>query len=231
MQDKELKHEFELERVILFSDAVFAIIITIMILDVKLPEGLKHADAEKIREAFKELTPKLFAYLASFGLIGVFWTRHLKIFKNLRDYDMTLIAANLFFLFIISLFPFAISTITSGLTLNNYWTVDIYLGIIFTGLFAQALIISHIVKNKHKLSFKPDTVEEALKWKAMRVNYYLYPIAVISLIIFNILQIQPIFILYTLAIYALFIRIMSNRYYPINKKVKAKVEGSCTTNC
>ncbi|MEO6522333.1 MAG: TMEM175 family protein [Mucilaginibacter sp.] len=224
MEDKELKHEFELERVILFSDAVFAIIITIMILDVKLPEGLKHASADEIKHAFKELMPKLFAYMASFGLIGVFWTRHLKIFKNLRDYDMKLVAGNLFFLFVISLFPFAISTITSGLTLNNYWTVDIYLGIILTGIFAQTIIIGHIVKHKEKLSFNPEAIEDILKWKAMKYNYFIYPLAMITLIVLTIIQVEPTFIMYTLVVYALAIRVISNKYYPVKKKLKLKEE-------
>jgi len=224
MEDKELKKEFELERVILFSDAVFAIIITIMILDVKLPEGLKHSSADEVKHAFKELLPKLIAYLASFGLIGVFWTRHLKIFKNLKDYDLTLIAGNLFFLFVISLFPFAISTITSGLGLNSYWTVDIYLGIILTGVFAQSIIIGHIVKHKHRLSFNPGTIEDLLKWKAMRFNYLIYPLAMITLVILTITEVAPVIIMYTLVAYALTIRFISNKYYPVKKKLKPKTE-------
>ena len=43
--ENEIKKEFQLERLIFFSDAVFAIIITIMVLDIHLPEGIKEADA------------------------------------------------------------------------------------------------------------------------------------------------------------------------------------------
>jgi len=59
MEDKELKHEFELERVILFSDAVFAIIITIMVLDVKLPDDLRHAKPEEVARRLLSLYPVL----------------------------------------------------------------------------------------------------------------------------------------------------------------------------
>jgi len=57
-EEQEIKKEFQLERVILFSDAVFAIIITIMILDIRLPEGIKEADAIHLKKAFLGLIPK-----------------------------------------------------------------------------------------------------------------------------------------------------------------------------
>src|ERR1700761_5997170 len=114
-EEHEIKKEFQLERVILFSDAVFAIIITIMVIDIKLPEGIHHANAAQVREAFRGLIPKLVAYSISFFLIGNFWLRHLKIFSFLRDYNTTLIIFNLIFLFSISLFPFAVAFVASGL--------------------------------------------------------------------------------------------------------------------
>jgi uncharacterized membrane protein len=94
----EIKKEFQLERVILFSDAVFAIIITIMVLEIKLPEGLRHAGSEKIREAFIELIPKLGGYITAFFFVtGMFWSKHLKLFSFLKDYTTTLITYNLIF--------------------------------------------------------------------------------------------------------------------------------------
>lgn len=71
-EEQDIKREFQLERVILFSDAVFAIIITIMVLEIKLPEGMRHASAEKLEESFIELLPKLAAYIFAFFITGMF---------------------------------------------------------------------------------------------------------------------------------------------------------------
>src|ERR1700754_1526891 len=97
--ESEIKKEFQLERVILFTDAVFAIIITIMILDIKLPEGIRLLKEGDVREAFKHLVPKFFAYVLSFFLVARFWISHLKMFAFLKDYNRALIVFNLLFLF------------------------------------------------------------------------------------------------------------------------------------
>lgn len=78
-EEEEIKKEFQLERVILFSDAVFAIIITIMVIDIKLPENLKTGSVKHFQEAFYELIPKLLAYGLSFFIVAAFWIRHLKL--------------------------------------------------------------------------------------------------------------------------------------------------------
>ena len=108
----EIKKEFQLERIILFSDAVFAIIITIMVLDIRLPEGLRHANAIDVKQAFIRLIPKMLAYCLSFFLVARFWLGHLKMFSLLMYYDGRLLAYNLLYLFSISLFPFAVSLVS-----------------------------------------------------------------------------------------------------------------------
>jgi uncharacterized membrane protein len=82
--ENEIKKEFQLERIIFFSDAVFAIIITIMVLDIRLPEGLRHANAAIVKHAFIQLLPKVFAYGVSFFLVSKFWRSHLKMFSLLK---------------------------------------------------------------------------------------------------------------------------------------------------
>jgi uncharacterized membrane protein len=119
-EEEEIKKEFQLERVVLFSDAVFAIIITIMVLELKVPEGLRHASHEKVQEAFIELIPKLVAYIFAFFITGMFWAKHLKLFSYLKDYTKQLIVYNLIFLFFITLFPFGVSVMAETLSPKNY---------------------------------------------------------------------------------------------------------------
>ncbi|MBW4889087.1 DUF1211 domain-containing protein [Mucilaginibacter sp. HMF5004] len=213
MQDKELKHEFELERVILFSDAVFAIVITIMVLELKFPEGLRHAATEEVHKLMIELAPKFIAYAISFGLVSAFWLRHLKIFKTLRDYDVPLVVLNLVFLFIISLFPFAVSAITSSLSPGNYWSFDIYVTIILGATLIQTLIVQYLVKHKNRLCFLPAEVEDTLKWKVHRLNVFIIPAAFAILIAFNFLGLQQ-WVPYIIMLQAIILKRTQNKYYP-----------------
>jgi len=221
MEDKELKREFELERVILFSDAVFAIIITIMVLDVKLPEGLRHEKPEVISHAFVELLPKLITYGVSFLLVSAFWIRHLKIFKVLKDYTVPLVVRNLIFLFTISLFPFAVSII-SGLSPGNFWNLNAYITIILLSSFVQTVVVAYIIKHKQALCFSPATVEDTLKWKAYKVNYVLFPISLVLLILVNLLHVTEL-AGYIVVLQIVVIKMRLNKYYPKEKPSQLKM--------
>lgn len=111
MQELEnnLEREFELERMILFSDAVFAIAITLLILEVKFPELHANLSNAEIKSLFQPVIVRFFAFAISFFFIGTMWAKHLEIFKYLRTYNSTLITINLLFIFFIVCFPFTVS--------------------------------------------------------------------------------------------------------------------------
>src|ERR1700753_3424990 len=143
--ENEIKKEFQLERLIFFSDAVFAIIITIMILDVKLPEILTFSSEDEAKTAFLHILPKLLGYTISFFVIGSFWMRHLKVFSFLKDYNRQLIILNLLFLFSVSLFPFALSFTINGSHIMEYsWGFYTYIGIIYLMFFTQNVLIHYL---------------------------------------------------------------------------------------
>lgn len=81
--------------------------ITIMILELKLPDFEEQQDAEDIRSYVVELMPHFLAYVFSFVMIGILWTSHHHLFHLLKKTDNILIRQNLFFLFWISLIPLA----------------------------------------------------------------------------------------------------------------------------
>ena len=103
----ELKKEFQLERMILFSDAVFAIAITLMALEIKVPV-IEHAvtDAELLK-ALGHLIFKFLGFLISFFIIGLYWTVHHRMFSFVENYTGRLVWLNLFFLLSIVLMPFS----------------------------------------------------------------------------------------------------------------------------
>ena len=92
----------ELDRLIFFSDAVFAIVMTLLILDIRVPE----VAAEKVPGLVIELWPKIFSYVLSFLVIGLYWIGHRQTFRYVQSYDRTLLWLNLVFLLSISFIPF-----------------------------------------------------------------------------------------------------------------------------
>jgi uncharacterized membrane protein len=84
-----------------FTDGVVAIIITIMVLELKPPEGGSLAD-------LSASAPILLAYVLSFVSVGLFWNNHHHLFQAADRIDGRVLWANLFFLFWLSLAPFVI---------------------------------------------------------------------------------------------------------------------------
>jgi uncharacterized membrane protein len=174
--EKELRKEFQLERIIFFSDAVFAIIITIMILDVKLPEAIKTFTEAQAKATLIDVLPKLAAYIFTFYVVGGLWIKHLRMFSFLKGYNMTLVTLNLVFLLSVSLYPFAESFLfTGGNFMKYYWGLYTYLVIIYFSLFTQALLVGYLIKNKAQLCFADDNMKATLRWNTIRVNYVVVP--------------------------------------------------------
>jgi uncharacterized membrane protein len=87
------------ERLAAFSDGVIAVIITIMVLDLKPPH-----DASMT--SLRELWPTFLSYLVSYFFVGVVWINHHHLFRHVERICTTVIWANLIFLFFVSLVPF-----------------------------------------------------------------------------------------------------------------------------
>jgi len=104
----ELKKEFQLERLILFSDAVFAIAITLLVIEIKIPEiHEKPITDNAVLHKLAELIPKFVGFLVSFLLIGQYWIVHHRMFSFVINFTDRLIWLNILFLFAIALMPFS----------------------------------------------------------------------------------------------------------------------------
>lgn len=68
---------FDFERIVLFSDAVFAIAITLLALEVRVPE----VDADALPQALLELLPRIGVYTLSFLIVGLYWVGHHRVFR------------------------------------------------------------------------------------------------------------------------------------------------------
>ena len=90
----------EKHRLEAFSDGVLAIIITIMVLELKVPHG---ADLE----ALQPLVPVFLSYILSFIYVGIYWNNHHHMFQVTKRVSGGILWANLHLLFWLSLFPFS----------------------------------------------------------------------------------------------------------------------------
>src|SRR5262245_56570630 len=93
------------ERIAAFSDGVIAIIITIMVLELKLPEGAAGGDVW--RSFLAPLGPKVAIYALSFVIVGTLWVNHHQLLAVVRRPTLQLMWMNLLLLFFLSLIPLA----------------------------------------------------------------------------------------------------------------------------
>jgi len=122
-----------------FSDGVMAILITIMVLELRPPAGADLA-------ALRPLLPVFLSYLLSFVFLGIYWNNHHHLLQAIKHVDGRVLWANLHLLFWLSIIPF----VTAWMGENNFatWPVVLY-GVVmfFDGaaffILARALIALH----------------------------------------------------------------------------------------
>ncbi|MBG6056675.1 putative membrane protein [Cryobacterium sp. MP_M5] len=90
------------ERVEFFSDAVFAIAMTLLVLDIRVPD----VPDGGLGEALVDLTPKFFAYALSFAVIGINWASHHRKFRVITGFTRRLVQINLLLLLLVAFVPF-----------------------------------------------------------------------------------------------------------------------------
>ena len=101
--------EVEFNRIVAFSDGVFAIAITLLVLTLEVPAGV-----DDLGQELRDRSDEFLAYALSFAVLGKLWLSHHRFFGSLGRFDGTLLALNLLYLAFVALVPF-----TSDL-LGNY---------------------------------------------------------------------------------------------------------------
>src|SRR5687767_4609905 len=107
-----------------FSDGVIAILITIMVLELKVPHGGDF-------EALRPLLPAFLAYVLSFVYLGIYWNNHHHMLHTVEHVDGRILWANLHLLFWLSLIPFA-----------THWMGDNHLAALPTALYGVVMLCS-----------------------------------------------------------------------------------------
>jgi uncharacterized membrane protein len=193
----ELQKEFELERMILFSDAVFAIAITLLIIEIKFPEVEKGASTHEILLAFKPTIIRFAGFILSFIFIGLMWTRHLRICKYLRSYNNGVLFCNLLLLFFIVCFPFTASGITEHINPHFFLPFFIYIFNIAAVAVSQYLLCNYIFNRKAHLSVHG--FEKEKRYILLQSKYFaLMLVTAFTLLLIASFVLSGTYVMYTL---------------------------------
>ena len=137
-----------LDRIIFFSDAVMAIAITLLVLDLRVPDA-----AGGLGPALINLWPNYLAYVFSFFIIGNYWLAHHRLFRPLRAYDNLVLWLNLLFLFFVALIPFSTRIISrdagARLGVVVYSLNILPLAIISLAMMRHAYIDGRLIEPSH----------------------------------------------------------------------------------
>lgn len=123
-------------RVEAFSDGVMAVIITIMVLEMKPPHGAELS-------ALAPIWPKFLSYVLSFVYVGIYWNNHHHLLHTAHKIDARVMWANLHLLFWLSLFPF----MTGWVGENHFETlpVALYGCVLFMAAVAYAILVRTLI--------------------------------------------------------------------------------------
>jgi uncharacterized membrane protein len=97
------------DRIVNLSDGVFAIAITLLVLDIRVPDIPENMVPSQLPGALLSLWPKYLGYILSFVGISAFWLIHHSIFRPIRSYDRILLYLNFLFLMVVAFVPFPTS--------------------------------------------------------------------------------------------------------------------------
>lgn len=151
-----------------FSDGVLAIIITIMVLELKVPQGEALSDLQP-------LLPVFLSYLLSFIYVGIYWNNHHHLMHTLTRVTGDVLWANLHLLFWLSLIPFA----TGWMGENHFGRAPmaVYGFVLLMAAIAYYILQKRIIKSEGEDS----VLKKALgtDWKG-KISPFLYLIAILS---------------------------------------------------
>jgi uncharacterized membrane protein len=145
-----------------FSDGVIAILITIMVLELKIPR-------EAGWESLVPLAPVFLSYVLSFIFLGIYWSNHHHLLQAIKHVDGRVLWANLHLLFWLSLVPF----VTGWTGENNFapWPVALYGVVLFFAAIAYFILTRTLIALHGRESVLSEAVGRDFKGKVSVVIY------------------------------------------------------------
>ena len=153
------------ERINALSDGVFAIVITLLVLELKVPEIQAHLVSEELPVALREILPKVISHAFSFVVLGIYWVGHHNMFMHIKRHDRVLLWLNILFLMFVASMPFP-----TGLVVQygqERWSLIVYAAILSAAGGSLDLIWWYATKNRRLVN--PDMDDDFVAFVHRRV--------------------------------------------------------------
>lgn len=137
---------FATNRLEAFSDGVFAIVITLLVLELRVPEG----HASELTQGLKNLTPKFISFIVSFIYITIYWINHHQLFHLLKRSNRGVFWLNSLFLMCLTFIPFPTALIGSH--------PQEVVSVVFYGLAMMATAVSFVLMKSY-IFFSPSLID------------------------------------------------------------------------
>jgi len=158
------KETFEKGRIINFSDAVFSIALTLLVLEITIP-GLNEVETYGTLGTLKRLIPSFIGFFVSFLVTSLYWIAHLRLMKFVKEFENSLLWMNIWLLLFVVLLPFSTAFYVKDFLFNGPF-VFYSLNLFFIGFFNVLMILNVIKKNKN-MGERTIANLNLLKWKAV----------------------------------------------------------------
>ena len=161
-----------------FSDGVFAIAITILVLEISVPEG----SSDDLLQAILDQWPSYLAYVVSFATIGAVWLKHTVVTDLIKNADQTLLRLNLGLLLLVSFLPFPTRLVAENITEGSE---PERIAVVFYGIIL--LLMSSVIGLMWRYSVRaglvddeidPEDIHAATKLLAPALGFYVVALAV-----------------------------------------------------
>ena len=172
--------KFNKARTEAFSDGVFAIIITLLILEIKLPHLTTPSNSRELLAEFIELSPKIISWAVSFFFIAVMWVQHHNLFRMADKIDYGAVWINNILLFFVCFLPFP--TALMGEYPHNRLAVLLF-GFVGTLVsFTQVFLYGYVVKNNIHHKYDKQSLRKNVKRSFILAPFLMIVATVVSFI-------------------------------------------------
>jgi uncharacterized membrane protein len=165
----------EFTRILAFTDGVFAIAITLLVLSIEVPAGLT---GRELTDYLLDSWPQVFAYFLSFAVIGNFWVAHHRFFEMLHGFDGRLVTLNLAYLSLLVLVPFPTELL--GDYTDRTDAVVLYAAVVGTTALLGWLMVRYTLRRGHVRADARKAVAASGSLLPPLVFYASIPVAFVS---------------------------------------------------
>jgi uncharacterized membrane protein len=189
------REQFQVDRIAFFSDAIIAIAITLLVLEIKIPPLGGHATWQQVKTAYlKQLFFPFMGMGLSFLLIGRLWIRHHEIFEHVIAYNRVLVRFNLYFLFSVVLLPVSTMFMMDENNPKNVSFVVFMINLALCHFFFLLLIQMLLNKKNHFYSEGSEHIIRQQRTDCLEFLIVLIGVAVITMY-------EPLYVQYFVYVY------------------------------